>query len=319
MALRNPDLSLLPTIACACSMADRIPPELFETIVRSLPEAVNIHDKWESRKRLLGRCSLTCRYWATHIRPFIFGSLTLRSRDDMQGFLAFVSCTEPTVKIRLYVRTLFLLQAVPSDPWIHFLLNFTPKSALPNLVSITLISSGNTTPDEELERAVGRTLYYQNLPNALPAAHIWRFDRHSIIGVHFRAFKELLPLIASLDSARTDCTGLTWSEDGLLSPVDAPESTRTARRWAGEDKLIRIQGCTAVWPFVWCLVTTRRPARADRKRPVFVERTFLPVVLHMIQCITDQCTCSRCDVLGAKQLLFYRIGKHYDSKFINSP
>ena len=50
------------------------------------------HDAtWKPIKRGLTSCSLTCRHWAKLIRPMLFYSLVLRSTDDIEQLLAFLS------------------------------------------------------------------------------------------------------------------------------------------------------------------------------------------------------------------------------------
>ncbi|KIP03934.1 hypothetical protein PHLGIDRAFT_15538 [Phlebiopsis gigantea 11061_1 CR5-6] len=296
-------------------MADRIPPELFENILHHLPGEVNARNPWRSRKRILGTCSLTCRYWAAYIRPFIFAKLALKSREDMSSFLAVMKGSKPTffeVAISKYVKELYLLQTVPSDPWIPLLLNFTPKTDLPNLTQINVLTSCELSAESDMNTTSTRSIYYQDLPVALPAAHIWRLSRHSITSIHFRTFKDALAVITSFDSARTDCVGITWAQPAALLPESPPASVRTAPRWAGGDKIIRVLGCAAVWPFVWALVTTRRVAGPAACRPLFVEGAQLPTVLRLVRCLADGCTCSRCAVAHAKEGLFYRVGKYRD-------
>lgn len=72
----------------------------------------------------LAACSLTCRYWATAIRPVLFSSLVLRSADDFDQMIALVEApTSPAGDlVSTFVREVGIeLDGSPQRPWLHHL------------------------------------------------------------------------------------------------------------------------------------------------------------------------------------------------------
>ena len=68
------------------SKGSQVPGELLEIIL------ANLRPMRKSRPfdPELGQCSLTCRHWATHIRPLIFSRIELSSEKRLRAFSALV-------------------------------------------------------------------------------------------------------------------------------------------------------------------------------------------------------------------------------------
>lgn len=82
---------------------------------------VDRDDRSTCRKRGLAACGLTCRYWASVMRPLLFATLTLRSAEDVAQLMTFLRSatslrpTLPECIDRLDIE----MQGFQTLPWIH--------------------------------------------------------------------------------------------------------------------------------------------------------------------------------------------------------
>lgn len=100
------------------SLGEDLPPEIIREIiahfVNSTPSV--------SSKPGLASCSITCRYWASVIRPALFASISLSSRYDLLQLLEFLqshAVTTQTISECLECISIVQRSDYPAPPWFH--------------------------------------------------------------------------------------------------------------------------------------------------------------------------------------------------------
>lgn len=286
-------------------MAGRVPPELFERICGYIgDEKLEWTEDLEDDRYVAprpthsGSASLTARYWSDRIRPYMFNEVSLRSREDALSFISIVLPPVPSSlpNISAYITEIALEHRLPSPPWIHTILDFLSRGIIPNLQRISLRTSGPFPSGEGGQMVEVRSPYYEDLPRSLPVPPNLPLEEHTLKHLNFHVFKYLLAAIESLRSSHILCTGLTWPEADTALPLIIPASTHTRRLRKPRAYFVQVNNCTAVWPFTWCLVTTRPPSTGgyDPLRPLYVEKAELLKVVRMVQLISDSCPCRWC-------------------------
>ena len=210
-------------------IAKRIPQELFSNIIYFLcSEKYHSDDGDSSRK--LGKFSLVSRYWASKIRPYIFETITLRSRDDALTFIMFAKYPKWTAysifPIGKYLSELRLeVVDVHTLPWIHLILHCMPNHLLGPasdsriLLSLRFLGAKH----EDTVRPAPRSVY-DGLPRRFPRSFISRFEMRSHVVIEeitFSQSKDLLSFINSISPHMRGirCHAIQWQTEPLLDII----------------------------------------------------------------------------------------------------
>jgi hypothetical protein len=256
-----------------------IPPELFDRMLNYLVwDAVWVSlypssDERKKKKRILGRCSLTCRYWASRCRIQIFDILTIRSLVDVQSLLGF------TPIIRSYIKDLFLEETEPCIPWTHLVYMRIRDGVLPQRISVTHMLDGACT-STSVQRL--RSLH-QSLPKQLPALFIWSHHSIYISNYRLKTFSDDIAQLVRRFGAQSywalKFTNVSWiKEFDTLPPVLHMKKRATCR-------LVTLKECPDRWPFVWLFVTTRTPEQGCDS--AFVEPDEALRLVFLLRCLTS--------------------------------
>lgn len=261
-----------------------LPEELFEPIVKRLPSG----DVYQDRSQLKA-CSLVNRYWAAHIRPFIFYIASVDSRRSALALLSFVGSDTIKPNIGTHIRELHLFFETARDlPWLHIIWNLLFKGTLPHAKYVSLLTDGDGT------KAM-RSPFYGNLPRFVPSIHTAM--KHRLFRTEFRRFRDLLYCINSIDAQWVFCMRVSWLEDASLLSSDINTPAHARHHSIHTDREIELEYCTAVSPFVWSLVTTQ-PRGLDvpysQHYRAYVHSDQVHAVLQLVQYFSDDCRCSCC-------------------------
>lgn len=119
-------------------------------------------------KHEIGCCALMCRYWSTVVRRRLFKELCLRTGDDADNQISFVTFPHaPDVSTVQHILILTLVQKIADPPWAQRI--FVHKKVFPKISQIKLelqADSGFVDSHQETISPV-RSLFPQ-LPRALP-------------------------------------------------------------------------------------------------------------------------------------------------------
>ncbi|KAI0797290.1 hypothetical protein BC629DRAFT_1592334 [Irpex lacteus] len=185
-----------------------IPPELFKRILEDVCEdasdLLNLNTDVPNRKKAVKNvtaCSLTCVYWAQICRQKLFGTVWIKSYEDMRAFSSLVANTPKRFQpISNYVGSAYLEQRVGDRPWIH-LLRMQP-SLFPckylQLVLIIFKGSGSTNVAVASHYLTYRRLF-TGLPRT-PPPFCLQCDRLSIENARFVAPYHLTSLLGILST-----------------------------------------------------------------------------------------------------------------------
>ncbi|GJE96662.1 hypothetical protein PsYK624_128630 [Phanerochaete sordida] len=269
--LRKTSLSNQTSLA-----AHRVPPELFQTIIREfniqtgahLPTATFSRSKKEL-KRYLSNVSLVCRYWAQNIRAAIFEELQLQSPEDAHQLLAFARNVTLDMSVGRYVREITLETTLPCTPWLHLVVHTLPRALFPRLERYTYGFSPDTK--NKYGWFAPRNVFV-GLPRALPVPRLP--VRPRLKWLDFAHFADLVAFVDSLFAARAHPAGgdapfrfntlsfyyVTWADNGEQVPAQVPQAFVGARRyWRKRVGDVHVVNCSAAWPLLWLLVRTERP------------------------------------------------------------
>ena len=116
------------------SQFKRLPALPVELTLVQIPRFVS--EVSDIQKKTLSACSLTCRHWATILRPLIFESLTLRSPEDLTFLVRLLNFS--TWKFAQFIFSMELVETSPL--WIHRAFMSLPHR-LPKLSMLKLRTS----------------------------------------------------------------------------------------------------------------------------------------------------------------------------------
>ncbi|KAJ3556398.1 hypothetical protein NM688_g2046 [Phlebia brevispora] len=118
------------TRGSAADLASEIPSELINRILDYVCDESRYTIR-SDRKKTIGRCRLTCRYWNHRCRPLLFTSLALTSQEELDTLLKFMRPpSEP-----FHIQHLLMVDSYPS--WMYGGL-FALNGKLPDLESLAL-------------------------------------------------------------------------------------------------------------------------------------------------------------------------------------
>lgn len=174
-----------------------LPSEVIHFIVQALcaTHYYGFRQQGTSVKAGLAACSLTCRYWAEMLQPFLFGSLTLRSSEDVKQLLDFFRSSPALAD---FVWDLQVRQRSHSHLWFHHVNKLLAYLGEDTYVTLTI--DGSTSPPlpdtaKNLRSPAFVQLY--SLPRTLPGS-ILQMTRITIDGVELRRKSDLVRFISRI-------------------------------------------------------------------------------------------------------------------------
>ncbi|GJE99187.1 hypothetical protein PsYK624_154350 [Phanerochaete sordida] len=232
-----PDLPLDDLImdVAAHSAAHRVPIEVFTRIMKhALGVISNRDDERRKRKQFLGKCSLVCTYWAKHLRPYVCQYLNICTRDDAEQLLEFAKITTLGTSIGLCVEGIKVSWTIPSPPWAHLVLHLLPRHLFPNLKSIMMTVSKDTSLDSARNPFVVPRTPFQGLPRTLPFPSSRYAVAQSADALHFNTFEKLAsfstaPFLSPRKAQEQrqlltlGLVGVTWEEENQIIHRPLPD------------------------------------------------------------------------------------------------
>lgn len=206
--------------------AEDLPPELIRLVVSYL--YVRDTGRYGALKRGLATCSLTCRYWASILRPLLFENIEIRSRQDafqLQQFLESLTILKPPLS--KCVRFLTLKQSAREvPPWMQ--LYKLAKYFRRGEIELTI----DAIDGDLLWHAVPRTL-----PRSIFAMHVINLEN-----MKFRQGRDLVRFIHNLPEVWScTCKAITFQDASPVPPIRLP---RRRPLESVEDLEFDMEGCT---------------------------------------------------------------------------
>ncbi|PSS38088.1 hypothetical protein PHLCEN_2v68 [Hermanssonia centrifuga] len=254
--------STLVSVPSVTATGANVPEDLFERVLVFLDEEVTSAWHWdnerEKRKRELGRCSLTCRYWARRCQPRIFEHIRLPSKYCLDQLLSLLE--SPLSHVSDYIKHLYLIQHTSdSKSWIHLVpLQLVPKLSLNPTINLDFQGGWGEAYNKRSGHL--RSIYY-TLHSARPefSSHISDINLYNL---QFRSFADLAHLVGELRSLQTlQCRRVGWSSpvpENYIIPVCPPSLNR-----------VKMYECTENAAGVLFLIGRQRRMPQNEALPVF--------------------------------------------------
>ena len=284
--LRSVDVS-------APSKGTQVPAEVLEIILAYL------RPKRDSRPfdPELGQCSLTCRYWAAHIRPRIFSRTRLTSEKMVRALPSLVhSPVVVPAPFRETVRHLEIRMDSVSRPWLYHAWALSRDSVLPNVERISLTVTGkfgDEDLDTEFPKARGKSelLLDIGLPRTVPFTHRLHLHTLDLEFLRFRSYKALLRSLGSLSTSGVLCYRVRWPEESpAVTPAGRIHPPLNLRRL----ETISVRKCTTVLPMIQGLVTKRQTGPGATQQQLYINETQIDTVVSIFCLFSDKCECGCC-------------------------
>lgn len=239
----------------------------------------------------LAPCSLTCRHWATQIRPVLFAKVVIKSHDAARSFTSFARCPAAVPgPLRLVVREIQLLVNNAFRPWMYHVWALFRDVALPNLQRVDLTIEGNES--EAGWRKSDEPLLDIGLPRTLPSAHHIPLHLLTLLNLRFRSHATLLRCSTYHRTERILCTRVKWPEG---SPVSAPAGHLLSRLTSHIPDEVFLDECTSIASFVWRVVTTQPSTPGAAPRLLYISATQINAVMGILRLFSDECECRECE------------------------
>ena len=146
-----------------------LPGELVQSILIRMWDPDN---NWRPLKRGLTSCSLTCRHWASLIRPLLFSRLTIRSAEDISQLVALLDgadILDPSLRDCIQALDIIDDRTLSSIPWNHQILVLYRR--IPRLpwegVKLTITNDG---VDSEINPGRHSSRPFAIIPRTLPGS-----------------------------------------------------------------------------------------------------------------------------------------------------
>ena len=275
------------------SKAAQIPEELFKVLLKHLCINERPPSAATSFEPRLARCSLTCRYWATHIRPVLFSKIALKSQDDVHT-LATLLRSPVDVPGPLYaaVRAICLHMDSLSRPWMYHIWALLRDGMLPNVQSLDVKLNGHGVGYLKVGRHKCECLLDIGLPRTIPhAPYPIRLRELHLDRFSFYSYTQLVR-----------CIAYHLTDNVYCFEVDTPHQTaaltpRILTRLASHaPRVIPITSRgSRILPFVRSLVAPHPPASgAQHCRLLCVDITQRSAIMNIFWQFSDGCQCSWC-------------------------
>ena len=193
-----------------------LPDELVNAIIIRMEEQ---DDDYLPIKRGLTSGSLTCRHWASLIRPMLFTYLTIRSAEDIAQLLAFVDRPDnldPTLEDCIVWLNIIEDRESSNIPWSHQMSRLGQR--LPALQSVTSTIE-NSGADDELHPGHSSPRPLAIIPRTLPGL-IMPLSRLVLSHLRLPSVKVLASYVKHL------CTRTIWLDAVTFVKEDVPDIRR---------------------------------------------------------------------------------------------
>ncbi len=228
------------------ALAAVFPSELLQRILDFLrPEPDDDEEVIRVYKRAVGSCALTCRYWSTRCRPYLYETLRLTSIKDLNTLLSFLKL--PASPIARSVRLLHIREDISNGriPWGHLAL-IRLASKLVALEELNLGRLGRPHDVHDLHSRLPPLLSGSRM-SALYSAFrtVKTFDLNTH---HFGSLAELSHIVAAFPALQSfKCMHISWRKRETH-----PRTFRAPRRL----EFIEADDCTERWK-IFRLLTAR--------------------------------------------------------------
>ena len=190
----------------------------------------------EHIKRGLTSCSLTCRHWASRIRPLLFFELIIRSTEDVVQLLAFLDGPDvlhPSLQDCIKRLRVIEDRTSSSISWSHQI--FRLHRRIPKIRSVFLtIETSGTDDDLRPERNSSQSLAI--IPKTLPGS-IMPLKRLTLSNVRLPSVKALANYVEHLHTPETKLNAVTFVKD------DVPDIRRRRSHSSSEPTSITVSRC----------------------------------------------------------------------------
>ncbi len=218
-----------------------LPPELVNKVMRALVAKFYLRIIGRQEKHVRGLASLTCRYFSEILRPTIYKTIVLKSRDDLLTLISFLDL--PVSRIKDYIHYIHVTQYEPCEPWLHLLhtslMYRLPRAKIQHLSLATKESSPT---------AVTLRSIHKGPPTSIPPA-CWHIEELRLNNLLLNSFDHLVKLIAGLPHlSRLRCERLVWPS---VPPDTLPAFHRYNRRKQRWGFNVTMKDCAEPWPIFW--------------------------------------------------------------------
>ncbi|KAJ3557498.1 hypothetical protein NM688_g1440 [Phlebia brevispora] len=217
-----------------------VPAELFDIVLHHMAHEEGTVDHAILMNKLeLGMISLVCRRWAKTIRPLIFGTITLRSMEDVHTLLSFLH--HPRSFVAHYIRKVIRSQPLtqhPYLPWVHrtSVSNQIVGALKTEYPSLQIVLCG-PVPMGKCTKGV-----CEMLPRSVPWAFIG-VTTLELKDLHFKKLGDLMRVPREFPSLRSfTCRNVTWEDS---SSEELPPTSQYLSRQADQDYIdYSLRRCT---------------------------------------------------------------------------
>ncbi|KAJ3559792.1 hypothetical protein NM688_g123 [Phlebia brevispora] len=189
-------------------------------------------------KRQRGVISLVCRRWADTLRPWIFDSITLRSREDADAL--FSLSLRPHSDVLDYINVIEVSQSLtqyPYRPWIHTV--YPAFDKLDSRIPAIHLTLCGPLPEGKFMKSI-----CERLPASVPL-YFTSITRLTLTNLHFRRVTDLVRIPRELPSLQfVHCRDITWN---CPSSAEMPPASQYLSRMPVSDLdgiTYALQGCT---------------------------------------------------------------------------
>ena len=193
-----------------------LPPELVHAVL------IRMEDWGENGlvKCGLASCSLTCHHWAALIRPLLFKSLTLRSREDVSQLVAFVDSDSLQPMLSGCISKLNVVedQVSAKFSWSHQLMRLNGR--LPRIgIHHWTVKGAPAASDGQrlLERR--SSLPFVALPRAFPRSILAPVTFLTLSGLSLRSVWDLVRFVGHQTSCEYLVLGSITFADGTIEGI----------------------------------------------------------------------------------------------------
>lgn len=207
-----------------------LPPEIVRQVVLHVCHLAPglWKEPWSETKRGLAACSLTCRFWAAIVRPSLFGSLDIRSPEDLDTLTDFLDFPAPLpgVPISDLIRTITIVHplcALRASVLLK-VQALLKRLSLEPAVGLTIVDPGVFAgrSARPIPPSISRHSPFSDLPKTLP----WKMLPLHSLTLEKVQIQRKIDVVRMLDSL-PDITRITLQE---VTFVDKSPITRGPRR-----------------------------------------------------------------------------------------
>ena len=210
-----------------------LPDELVHAILIRMEDC---DEAYNPDKRGLASCSLTCRRWASLIRPLLFEELTIRNAEDIAQLVAFLDGPDPfRPSLRDRIQSLRIIDDRGSSgvPWSHQILRLHRRIAHLNFVYSTIEKSG---ADNELPAGRDSSQPLAIIPRTLPGS-IMPLECLTLSHLRLSSVKALTSYVQHLRTNEIELNAVTFVKE------DVPDIRRRRRHSDSRPQFVTVSHC----------------------------------------------------------------------------